>query len=180
MPTRNVVTGPATEMELIEREIRATIEAEEEHLRIIIANAVQGCESPIERVIMAALVAKNYGDLAGDKAIIYSRGRTYAECRPAFDGLHIWAQVACDGYRLDFLAMDVFDGVIQRHTVIEVDGHDYHERTRRQASHDKRRDRHFTKKGWQVLRYTGSDVWRAPSECAWEILQTARGLGEEV
>jgi very-short-patch-repair endonuclease len=99
---------------------------------------------------------------------------------PRCDALHIYPQVSLDGYRLDFLAIQRCEGEPDKVTVIEVDGHDFHERTKAQASHDKKRDRHFTKKGWQVLRYTGSDVWRSPSECAREIIYTACGCGDEV
>lgn len=175
--TRSIASGPATEVELIEREIRSTTDFHERHLRLQIATAIEFCESPIERVLMAALVATNYAHPSYEIAMIYGRPRPFE--LPHFPALHIYPQVSLDGYRLDFLAIDMAEDRTCRFTVVEVDGHDFHERTKRQASHDKKRDRHFTAKGWRVIRFTGSDVWRAPAECAQEIFAIARGEGEE-
>ena len=44
--------------------------------------------------------------------------------------------------------------------VVEVDGHDFHERTKEQAKRDKERDRYFTKVGYKIYRYTGSEVYQ--------------------
>lgn len=45
---------------------------------------------------------------------------------------------------------------------VELDGHDFHERTKEQASRDKKRDRSLLSKGWTTIRFTGSDVVRDP------------------
>lgn len=176
MTTRRTGGGLLSEQDLIEQEIASAVQWFEEKLRLQIAGVLAVCESPIERVFATAMVTVNETE-AVDKAHISLRRVTEVPEVP-FDGLHIYPQAGIDGYRLDFLAAykcgDEF-----RLTVVELDGHDFHERTKHQASHDKRRDRHFTKKGWQVLRYTGSDVWRNPVECAREMLLTAQGYGEE-
>lgn len=54
--------------------------------------------------------------------------------------------------------------------IIELDGHDFHQKTREQVEHDKRRDRWFAAKGLHVLRFTGSEVWRDASAVVAEIL----------
>lgn len=43
--------------------------------------------------------------------------------------------------------------------VVEIDGHDFHERNKAQAQRDKSRDRLLHKHGYQVIRYTGSEVF---------------------
>jgi very-short-patch-repair endonuclease len=53
--------------------------------------------------------------------------------------------------------------------VVECDGHDFHEKTKRQVSRDKERDRYFTKKGFFLLRYSGSDLVRKPSTVVSDI-----------
>ncbi len=53
--------------------------------------------------------------------------------------------------------------------IAEVDGHDFHERTKEQAQRDKRRDRHFQANGFQVFRFTGSEIFRAAEEATREI-----------
>lgn len=52
---------------------------------------------------------------------------------------------------------------------VEVDGHDFHEKTKEQARHDKQRDRLLQNAGFRVLRYTGSEVWRDPAAIVAEI-----------
>lgn len=54
--------------------------------------------------------------------------------------------------------------------VVELDGHEFHERTKEQAEKDKRRDRELVAEGYQVIRFTGSEVWRDPFKCAEEAV----------
>jgi very-short-patch-repair endonuclease len=55
--------------------------------------------------------------------------------------------------------------------IIEVDGHDYHERTKEQAERDKSRDRFMTATEARVFRFTGREVWRDAEACAAEVLE---------
>lgn len=55
--------------------------------------------------------------------------------------------------------------------VVEADGHDYHEKTKAQAAHDRRRDRYMTLHGYRVLRFTGSEIHRDSAACAKEVEQ---------
>jgi hypothetical protein len=64
--------------------------------------------------------------------------------------------------------------------VIELDGHDYHERTKEQAKRDRSRDRAFTKSGYQVLRFTGSEVYNRTRECVDEANRYLVDRAEEV
>lgn len=52
--------------------------------------------------------------------------------------------------------------------VIECDGHDYHEKTKKQAKRDKERDRNMTQLGYTVIRFTGSEIFENPIVCARE------------
>ena len=52
---------------------------------------------------------------------------------------------------------------------VELDGHDFHERMKEQATRDKSRDRLLTSSGWSPIRFSGSEVWRDPARCAEEI-----------
>lgn len=61
------------------------------------------------------------------------------------------------------------DGLVK--FIIECDGHDYHERTKAQASHDKKRDRYFTEQGYIVLRFTGSEIVKDPWNLTSSIYQ---------
>lgn len=65
-------------------------------------------------------------------------------------------------------------GYIVERIVIEVDGHEFHDRTKEQASRDRRRDRRLLARDLPVLRFTGSDIWRDPFGCADEALEFLR------
>jgi len=72
-------------------------------------------------------------------------------------------------YRLDFSIQG--EGEKGRYQIaIEIDGHDFHERTKEQASKDKERDRYLQKHNWKVLRFSGSDIYRNCFGCAQEVI----------
>lgn len=64
-------------------------------------------------------------------------------------------------YTVDFYVSLCFKptDTITTKIIIECDGHDFHEKTKEQAKHDKERDRYFIKNGYKVLRYTGSEIY---------------------
>lgn len=90
-----------------------------------------------------------------------------------FDGLdacmvQVLPQLNVTPYRVDF-ALKV-RGPDRAHLyVVECDGHAYHEKTKQQAAHDKRRDRFLQRAGWKVLRFTGSEICGDPQKCAQEV-----------
>lgn len=89
----------------------------------------------------------------------------YGPCEP----LRVVPQlsVSCRGsiYRIDFAFF-----VRDRRFAVELDGHDFHEKTREQASRDKARDRALVEEGWIPLRFTGSDVYANPISVVDEVL----------
>jgi very-short-patch-repair endonuclease len=62
--------------------------------------------------------------------------------------------------------------------VVECDGHEFHEKTKQQASADKKRDRMLQKLGYKVFRYSGSDVFSNPEICANEVIQFVKSNAE--
>jgi len=59
---------------------------------------------------------------------------------------------------------------------IELDGHDFHERTKQQAKRDKSRDRALSREGWNVVRYTGSEVYEDVHACIDDVLEITSKL----
>lgn len=53
---------------------------------------------------------------------------------------------------------------------VELDGHDFHERSKAQAAKDKSADRILQRAGFPVFRFTGSEVWRDAAACVAEML----------
>lgn len=120
------------------------------------------CQSPIERLLLAKLLTYGW----------FSESQT--EWTVAYETVNKIAGVKCNGRILHALhdpafmivQLPVMEYVVdfaffcgRERLVVELDGHDFHERTRKQAAHDKRRDRRLVSAGWKVLRYTGSEVY---------------------
>lgn len=52
---------------------------------------------------------------------------------------------------------------------VEIDGHDFHERTKEQAAKDRQKDRAISATGWHMMRFTASETHRDPLACIKEI-----------
>lgn len=72
-------------------------------------------------------------------------------------GICVEPQMKIGKYRVDFLVTFLRDK--KRKIIIECDGHDFHEKTKEQAKHDKERDRYFTAEGYEIYHYTGSEIY---------------------
>ncbi len=96
----------------------------------------ENCDSPIEIQLLAAL----------------------RNALPT--GIMLWCQVVIGNYSADFVAISS-----RKRIVIEADGKDWHT-SDEQRSYDRRRDEFMRGKGYDVIRFTGSDIYRDPSGCA--------------
>jgi Uncharacterized protein conserved in bacteria len=90
---------------------------------------------------------------------------------PVSQRLPIRRQVQIDSYRVDFVIEDASGN---RLLAVECDGHDFHERTKEQAARDRSRDRNLLlNHGLPVMRFTGSELYADPFNCAAEALALA-------
>ncbi len=144
------------------------------------------CESPIEELFVAALLCDfwRYPESRAGAWIPFARN-TYA-CGVRFsqtimcrsDSHMYWlvqptVEIGSQQFRPDFACLDEeFDIKI----AVELDGHDFHERTKDQAARDKQKDRAFASAGWRVLRFTGSEVYESAESCVSEVLNVGNGL----
>lgn len=76
-------------------------------------------------------------------------------------------------YRVDFVVTK--DGSPVK-VAIELDGHDFHEKTREQVRKDKARERAIVRQGFTVLRFAGSEVMKNPRKCVEEVADVLAGL----
>ena len=113
------------------------------------------CESPVESDFLAALcpLAVDHGY----RVARFDNGRN--------ETIVVRPQENIDHYRVDFLVRFAFFGH-ELFIAVEIDGHEWHERTKAQARRDKSRDRAIQRLGCEVFRFTGSEVRGAPSTCA--------------
>jgi very-short-patch-repair endonuclease len=87
------------------------------------------------------------------------------------DGVFIKPQFKIGTFFADFLVYQ--KGLTEEKcipTVIELDGHDFHDRNKHQRAYEKSRDRFFVQCGYRVLHFTGSEVVSDPHKVAFEVL----------
>lgn len=57
--------------------------------------------------------------------------------------------------------------------IIECDGHEFHQKTKEQVRRDNEREMHMKMLGYDVLRFSGSQIFNDPIKCANDILDFA-------
>lgn len=82
-------------------------------------------------------------------------------------------QAKIAGYKVDFLLWFAC-GRYKGGVAVECDGHAFHEKTKEQAAHDKKRDRAILTSGFPVMRFTGSEIFKDSIGCV-EQIQEALG-----
>jgi hypothetical protein len=125
------------------------------------------CGSPIERTMLYALFLVGYQNC--DSVSVRAHGTRFGGSLAGW-GIDIEPQARIEGHRVDFLLRcwhENREAAAHPNTpetgttlIVECDGHEWHERTKQQASRDRRRDRALQAAGYRVFRYTGSDIWR--------------------
>ena len=118
------------------------------------------CDSPIEKILFLCL-----WDLKREWEVKIGAG--YLSIVPQYD-----FELDGNGYRADFFIHDGGCPADVR-VIVECDGHEFHEKTKEQAAHDKKRDRLFQKYRYSILRYTGREVYADP-------FQRAKGIWETI
>jgi len=74
-----------------------------------------------------------------------------------------------DGYIIDF---ELSGDIPIVNMAVEIDGHDWHEKTKEQAKSDKERSRFLLRSGYPEIRFTGSEIYSKTSDCAKEMFNT--------
>lgn len=71
------------------------------------------------------------------------------------------------GYRPDFIICA--DGCTN--FLIEIDGYEWHEKTKEQAITDRKKDRAYLKNGYIPIRFLGSEVFHNVNDCIKEMIE---------
>lgn len=156
----------------------AEITAEAQERIEVLSLVFQMCESPLEQVFFLEYISLYGAEPAwvDDTPCFSHTMPTYGERKRQCE-VFITPQrhLNCNGkrYRADFL-IDVRTFTNSKwksldQIVVEIDGHDFHERTKQQAARDRSRDRALTAGGYKVLRFTGSEVYSDPLQTLFEL-----------
>jgi very-short-patch-repair endonuclease len=137
------------------------------------------CESPIERLLVAQLA---FIRVYGSAPAVWPRWLApNSEVVPgaALDASTITLQHELLSYRVDAaLWFRNYQGELIG-LVIECDGHDYHERTKKQAARDRSRDRELLTAGYYVMRFTGAEIYADPAKCARQVEDMVQRIIQE-
>lgn len=141
------------------------------------------CESPIEEMLVTGMSLALAANMPCGGRVNHGSGSlSYAGKWATEYGesgqLMVFTQVQIDTtlYRADAVIMYQRGFQNWWPVIVECDGHDFHERTKEQAAHDRQRDREMQRLGFPVLRYTGSEIYRDPMRCAISALEFAYDL----
>lgn len=87
-------------------------------------------------------------------------------------GLHLSSQEKIGKYRVDFVLRQYRIGPedILTPLVVELDGHEFHDKNKIQRAYEKSRGRFLVKSGFRVIHFTGSEVVADPYCVAFEAL----------
>ena len=135
-------------------------------------------KSPIEQMFYVAMHAIVVGDDIEINPEPYTSDN--GQPKPGV-GIYMKPQAQIGKYRVDFLLnqeklgpQDVFGPV-----VVELDGHDFHDKDKRQRSYEKARDRYLVRARYRVVHFTGSDVVANPLKTAFEVFQMLGGTASQ-
>lgn len=149
---------------------RIAIDAESTHSCDLINECVELIsDSPIEQIFYCALKTQQKIWRVDDNAeglINFAEGQHIV-------GLTISPQYQIGKYRVDFYLQYENrrgSGWFDRNVIIECDSQAFHERSERERSYEKARDRFLQTKGYKVFRFTGAEIMRDPMQIADEVL----------
>ena len=128
-----------------------------------------GVQSPIEDIFYIAChvwCANEYIEL--NPSHVFNNHREIE----VGSGIFIEPQKKIGKYRVDFLLSqnEIGPSETLSPVIVELDGHDFHDKDKKQRSYEKERDRYFVKEGYRVLHFTGSDVFTDPYKVSHEAL----------
>lgn len=140
------------------------------------------CESPIEKVLFVAwrmylCQAESEIRLSNNCAWEPMSWSANYQCDM------IATQVHVEGFRVDFMLCRSIrseireDPFISTPIMVECDGHQFHEKTKEQVRADNERDRILQSAGFPVHRFSGSEIWLRPLQCAEGIEKT---IGDDI
>lgn len=139
-----------------------------------------GCQSPIEDLFYIACKA------LAESAYTAFDPEPYEHNGTLFHGIgvHLTSQFKVGNYRVDFMITQngVGPSDVLTPVIVELDGHAFHDKDKKQRAYEKARDRFLVRAGFRVVHYTGSEVVADPFAVAHEVLDMLGvfgGVGSE-
>jgi very-short-patch-repair endonuclease len=134
--------------------------------------------SPIEQILYVAMKTVFHVMSESPSDAVYDKHGNDAHSH----GYDIRPQVKIGKYRVDFLVgcIGVANSKIyNREVIVECDGHNFHDKDKKQRAYEKARDRYFQSEGLTVFHYTGAEIAGNPIDAASEIVSFLIGKPKE-
>lgn len=129
------------------------------------------CESPIEQLMALALLdCRERIDFSFDDKIYWLATNNQEEI-----------EIKSKKYRVDFYLHFVFKydkNIGELNLIIECDGHDFHEKTKEQVIKGNERDRELQKENYDILHFSGSEIYNHLFNCEKEIIEYVKAKYE--
>ena len=131
-------------------------------------------ESPIEQIFATGLITHGHNPVFSarfNETLSLLQSGNLPPLETWQDSGFVWtSQFSFNQYRADFAFVFYSELISYKKVIVECDGHEFHEKTKEQAAKDKKRDRYFQQNGWQILHFTGSEIYENPRKCIYELL----------
>lgn len=144
--------------DILRNQFRVQMNEQARRRRGVYEAMAQLCDSPIERLLLAPLM------FISPKCI--HPHSDWPLDPSAEHKLHVQHKVA--NYRVDFAYIVTPYKEDPIRVVIECDGHDFHA-TRDQRARDAQQGRELLAAGWNLIRFTGSEINADPVECVEQV-----------
>ena len=142
------------------------------HAHYVETDEIVACESPIERDMIVAFQGIDEVDvvvgMTMKKLIEAARSDDY------LGAVLVAPQVPLGPYRADFLLARYLGCGFTKLLNVECDGHAFHRANPEQIARDMKRDRFFVGLGIDVMRFTGTRIYRDQYRCAREAVDRFR------
>lgn len=140
-----------------------------ESMRLSVSEADQ-TKSPIEAIFFIWWQAMQIGEFGRGDGLELSSQHEYT-CR---NGRKYVLDFHITPYDTDMWLEGHTCGMEFKRIGVEMDGHDFHERTKDQVALRNERDRDLLADGWHLLHYSGSELYRDPRRVVAEVFDVGR------
>ena len=141
--------------------VKEVVDFKTNQYRSNILEALEDCESPIEQIMALEIYDRLIGYYQNSNIeLLGNTNQKYIKVNQQLYRVDFLIEFAfkIDGEYLDILKL-----------IIECDGHEFHEKTKEQVKKDNKRDRDLQSEGYDILHFSGSEIYNEWYKCGREI-----------
>ena len=151
---------------MLAKDVDECITANVSNFELRLLYSLIDCESPIEQSLSMGFEIYIYNPYIKDLTVIKQK------------------DIIANGkkYRADFLIVVNYkrkNGVEPKLFVIECDGYEWHQKSKQQVEKDNIRTRDLQKSGYEVIKFSGTEIYHRCDDCVKEIISIIIEKGGE-